>query len=222
MIDKWKKKGKDLKGKTKKNIQNKWKQKQTKSKRQRKLCDDVSGNRGGVIAAEILRGPQEVQGSPETLRRQGRDWTIQLRPRRSTESRAKSALQVQMPRRCSRAILYISHLFHYVNKVQTNTESLDDEPLESFVYFFLYIYIYIYIYYIYQAISSFILLVRRNGKMWWCCCTRKAANLPILLELSLALFIALLIRLFLAKCIRNLESFYFRILSARNWWQERE
>lgn len=55
---------------------NKNKKKQTKKNKkstQRKLCDDVSGNRGGVIAAEILRGPQEIQGSPETLRRQGRD-----------------------------------------------------------------------------------------------------------------------------------------------------
>ncbi|KAK0180163.1 hypothetical protein PV327_005832 [Microctonus hyperodae] len=43
--------------------------------------------------AEVLRGPQEVQRSSETLRRQGRDRTVQLWARGSTESRAKSSIQ---------------------------------------------------------------------------------------------------------------------------------
>ncbi|KAK0075989.1 hypothetical protein PV326_011141, partial [Microctonus aethiopoides] len=43
---------------------------------------------------EVLRGPQEVQRSSETLRRQGRDRTVQLWARGSTESRAKSSIQI--------------------------------------------------------------------------------------------------------------------------------
>lgn len=46
------------------------------------------------FAAEVLRGPQEVQRSSETLRRQGRDRTVQLWARGSTEPRTKPAVQV--------------------------------------------------------------------------------------------------------------------------------
>lgn len=47
-----------------------------------------------ITTAEILRGPQEVQRSSKTLRRQGRDWTVQLWTRGSSESRAKPSIQV--------------------------------------------------------------------------------------------------------------------------------
>ena len=48
------------------------------------------------FTAEVLRGPQEVQRSSETLRRQGRDRTVQLWARGSTESRTKPAVQVPL------------------------------------------------------------------------------------------------------------------------------
>lgn len=46
------------------------------------------------LTVEVLRGPQEVQRSSETLRRQGRDRTIQLWARGPTEPRTKSPVQV--------------------------------------------------------------------------------------------------------------------------------